>query len=127
VAPNTFPLTGLHIVPPRTCADCHASGVYKGLATTCYPCHKVTYDSTSNPVHTQAGFNTSCVTCHTSTTTWGGASFNHTWFPVNHHGSTCAQCHTTPSYLVFSCRGCHGDTHKKGYTDLQCYSCHMKG
>ena len=55
-----------------------------------------------------------CQTCHT-TTSFAGATFNHTWFPITsgNHKLTCATCHTNSSnYTVFSCMtsGCHSQT-----------------
>ena len=125
VHPTTlFQFTGAHV--GLKCNACHADNIFKGKGTTCVTCHLTTYNATTNPVHTQAGFSTDCKACH-STATWAGATFNHTWFPVNHHNSTCAQCHTTGIYAKFSCRGCHGNKHNKNYTDAQCYSCHPNG
>ena len=120
---NLFQFTGFHI--GLDCKLCHTTGVFVGLGTTCVTCHLTDYNGTNNPVHTTAGFTTDCASCHT-TTSWANATFNHTYFPSNHHGSTCAQCHPT-NYTTFSCRGCHGNTHNKNYTDAQCYACHPTG
>src|SRR5271165_2800697 len=48
---TTFPLTGKHAT--ATCGQCHASGVFKGLATACSSCHLKDYQGTANPNHVQ--------------------------------------------------------------------------
>ena len=124
---NLFQFTGYHVTIKDNCVMCHTTQLYKGLGTTCVTCHLAIYNATTNPVHTTAGFPTTCADCHT-TTVWTGAVFNHTFFNQKHHGSTCIQCHTIPTnYALFSCRTCHGNTHNKNYTDAQCWSCHPKG
>ena len=43
-------------------------------------------------------------------TNWPGATFNHTWFPMNHGNANgvCSTCHTNPNdYSVFQCTNCH--------------------
>ena len=73
-----------------------------------------------NPNHVTSGFPTTCATCH-NTTTWAGATFNHTWFPIysGTHANvwtTCADCHLDASnYNSFSCTNCH--THNEAATD----------
>jgi hypothetical protein len=134
---TAFPLTGAHTVPPRHCVDCHVNNNYTTLPTDCYGCHKTDYQNTTNPNHAAAGFPTTCTTCHT-TTSWAGATFNHTWFPQNHgNARVCSDCHTNPSdYSVFSCTVCHAktttDQHHQGvrgyvYNSANCYQCHRNG
>ena len=118
-----FALTGAHV--RVACTQCHASG-YANLQQTCVSCHLTAYNNTTNPAHSAVGFPTDCASCHSVTPGWANANFNHTAFPSSHHNSTCAQCHPV-NFTTFSCRGCHGDHHGKGYTDLQCYSCHQNG
>jgi glutamate mutase epsilon subunit len=108
---TTFPLTGKHIT--TTCQQCHASGVYKGLATACNSCHLKDYQGTTNPNHVAAGFPQDCSLCHT-TTDWTGAIFNHntqTTFPLTgkHITTTCVQCHASGVYkgLATACNSCH--------------------
>ncbi len=101
---TAFPLTGAHVSVP--CASCHVANNYTTVPTDCYSCHKTDYTGVQNPNHVTSGFPTTCATCHT-TTTWAGATFNHTWFPIysGTHANvwtTCADCHldhptTTPS------------------------------
>jgi glutamate mutase epsilon subunit len=136
-----FPLTGAHL--NVQCVNCHVGGQYSGTPTDCYSCHQKEYTSTTNPNHTAAGFPHDCSVCHT-TTTWTGATFNHTRFPIysgSHQGrwTTCGDCHTNSSnYSVFSCLNCHAhdktqmDQHHAGirdyvYNSANCYACHPTG
>jgi hypothetical protein len=140
---TAFPLTGAH--GAATCLQCHGSGVYRGLSTTCVSCHQTDYTATTNPNHAGAQFPTTCNTCHT-TATWLGATFNHDgpYFPIysgKHRAqwSTCADCHTNPaSYAAFTCLTCHEHTKSRtdgehqgkagySYNSNACYSCHPKG
>jgi hypothetical protein len=128
-----FPLTGAHVTV--ACALCHINNVYAGTPTDCYSCHRADYNGTTNPNHATAGFPTTCATCHT-TTSWLGATFNHTWFPTNHGGANgvCATCHTnSANYSVFTCTNCHAKTatdQQHGgvngyvYNSVNCYACH---
>jgi NMD protein affecting ribosome stability and mRNA decay len=130
---TAFPLTGFHTTV--ACASCHVNNNFTTLPTDCYGCHKADYTATTNPNHAAAGFPTTCATCHT-TTSWLGATFNHTWFSLNHGGANgvCATCHTNSSdYTVFVCTSCHtkAQTDPKhsgvnGYVwnSANCYQCH---
>ena len=136
-----WPLTGAHVNVP--CTSCHINNVFAGTPTDCYSCHKALYQATNDPNHVAAHFPTTCQTCH-NTSSWAGAVFNHTWFPIysgTHAGkwSTCADCHVNASnFAAFSCITCH--THSKSntdpnhtdvrgytYTPTSCYSCHPTG
>ncbi len=137
-----FPLTGAHTT--LACATCHVNNNYTTLPTTCYGCHQVDYQNTTNPNHAAAQFPTTCTTCH-NTSTWTGAVFNHTWFPIysGTHSpgvwNTCGDCHTnTTNFAVFACINCH--SHPKAQTDQEhqgvggyvynsanCYQCHPNG
>lgn len=136
-----FPLTGAHT--QVACANCHIGGQYAGTPTDCYSCHKADFTGTTNPNHAAAGFPTTCTTCHT-TSTWMGAKFNHTWFPIYtgaHAGkwTTCNDCHVNSmNFAVFSCLTCHAhakttmdEKHKEisnyVYNSANCYSCHPVG
>jgi hypothetical protein len=116
---TTFPLTGKHI--GVACLTCHASGVYKGLATDCASCHLATYNTTNNPPHAQAGFAASaCATCHT-TAGWDTANFNHAqFFPLTngHANLQCTQCHIGGNYAnaPTTCYGCHAPDYNKTAT-----------
>ena len=131
-----FTLTGAHTAV--ACSSCHVNNNYTSLPTDCYSCHKTVYQTTTNPNHVAAGFPTTCQTCHT-TTTWSGATFNHTWFPMTHGNaqSVCATCHTNSSdYSVFQCTTCHAATQTNSqhsgvrnyvYNNTNCYQCHPQG
>jgi len=134
---TSFPLTGAHTAVP--CANCHVNNNYTTVPTDCYSCHKVDYTGTNNPPHVSVGFPTTCAVCH-STTSWLGATFNHTWFNMNHGNANgvCATCHTNSSdYSVFQCTGCHGGGNPNNfhhpnvggyvYNSVNCYQCHRGG
>jgi len=135
---QVWSLTGSHT--SAECIDCHASGTYAGLPSTCVSCHLSDYRSTDDPDHAAAGFPTSCESCHT-TVMWEGARFNHN-FPIDrgdHSGLSCTECHQQPrAFQVFSCTHCHehsqremADEHDRvrGYTwsSPACYQCHPDG
>jgi hypothetical protein len=145
-------LTGGHVVPTaggaQACTDCHVSNNYSltSANTACYGCHLAQWNSTqtlggSVPNHISAGYPTTCDSCHT-TTNWLGATFNHTYFPIPHHGSACADCHqVSTDYSQFTCINCHTTTaHQQTQTNNQhggvngytygpttCYNCHKNG
>jgi hypothetical protein len=133
---TSFPLTGAHT--NVACTSCHVNNNYTTLPTDCYGCHSKDYSGTTDPNHITAGFPTSCATCHT-TSSWLGATFNHTWFNTNHGraNGVCSVCHTNPSdYSIFQCTNCHSknqtDNEHQGvggyvYNSVNCYSCHKNG
>ncbi|MBL0061424.1 MAG: hypothetical protein IPP40_08055, partial [bacterium] len=106
---TSFPLTGQHV--QASCNQCHASGQYDGLPTTCVSCHLADYNGTTDPDHEAAQFPTTCQTCHT-TNNWD-ANYNHnnTGFPLTgrHISATCNQCHASGQYdgLPTNCSSCH--------------------
>jgi len=111
----THPATAFQFTGPhagRTCAGCHADGIYNGKGTACIACHRTTYDTTSSPAHAVAGFPTTCTDCHTPTT-WLGATADHakTLFPL------------TGKHLTVQCKSCHADGVYKGRSTA-CASCH---
>jgi len=145
-----FTLTGAHVMPPAAgskivaCTDCHVGGNYAltSANTVCYSCHTAAWTSTqtlggSVPNHIAAGYPTTCDTCHT-TTSWLGATFNHTYFGIPHHSSVCNDCHQVATdYTSFTCINCHTNTsaHRPGmshpnvnggnwYGPTLCYNCH---
>jgi len=141
---TAFPLTGLHVVPPRQCSDCHVNNNYTTLPTACVGCHQTDYNNTTNPGHAAQPqfFPTTCQTCH-NTSGWTGATFNHsqfTQFSINHGNANgvCSTCHTNSSnYAIFQCTGCHGGNnaatfHHENvsgyvYNSINCYQCHSSG
>lgn len=133
-----WPLTGKHRA--TTCDACHAAGQpYAAAPSQCVDCHRkdAVRANTSTPGHDQYG--TGCAACHT-TASWLGATFNHTWFPIPHRGtSQCATCHPAadvPSMFTCGLTGaCHpqADTDRRHrevrgyvYDSLQCYRCHPR-
>ncbi len=107
---TNFPLTGSHRAV--ACDQCHVNNKYIGLSTACVSCHQSDYDGTTDPNHAASHFPTNCEQCHT-TTTWSGATFNHstTNFPLTgaHASVACDQCHGGGVYagLSTACVSCH--------------------
>jgi hypothetical protein len=135
--PASFPLTAGH--SGRSCKECHTSGIYTGLSTTCSSCHLDDYQKTTKPNHTTSGFGTNCATCH-ATTSWLGATFTHR-FPITSgpHKQACTECHRNPaSFAEFSCTHCHEhaqttmtNKHREVngfvWASPSCYQCHPRG
>ncbi|HEY1471271.1 MAG TPA: hypothetical protein VGF61_19670 [Candidatus Acidoferrum sp.] len=149
-----FTLTGAHQMAPAgkvtSCTQCHINGNYTLTAanTACYGCHLADWNSTQTlggavPNHVAAAFPTTCDTCHT-TTSWLGATFNHTWFQIPHgnepNNPPCNDCHQVQTnFASFTCINCHTDTnaHRPGmqhpnvsgyvYNATSCYGCHKGG
>jgi len=100
---SNFPLTGRHI--DVTCEQCHATGQFAGLSTSCASCH-------GDPVFHAGLFGFDCASCHT-TNNWsaryrgkhpgiadeGGSG-------VNHGGTSCRGCHTKTLHTA-TCGNCH--------------------
>ena len=142
-----WPLTGYHLTN-TTCNQCHTNNNYALTTanTACYGCHVTAWQSTTSsggavPNHIAAGYPTTCDSCH-NTASWLGATFNHTFFPIPHHGSVCSDCHlVSTNYATFSCINCHTQpAHTQAQTDPQhdgvggyvygattCYNCHKGG
>jgi hypothetical protein len=134
-----YPLLGTHST--QQCTACHKNNVYRGTPRDCVACHLTRYQQTTNPNHQAAGFPTTCDSCHrASDSSFRGATFNHTWFPITsgrHAGRACAECHTDANnYKVFNCLRCHSLSSVQGehqgnsgfrYESAACYSCHPTG
>jgi hypothetical protein len=108
-------LTGSHTVPPRACADCHINGNYNITTTTCVSCHQQDYNNAKTPVdHIQAGFPTTCETCH-DTVNWMNGKFDHAqtgWVLTGSHTvppRQCGDCHVNNNYKLnnTACVACH--------------------
>jgi hypothetical protein len=136
-----WPLTGAHKV--ALCSDCHVGGVYQGTPNQCVDCHLTEYQNTTNPDHQVLGISTQCQNCH-NTSTWFGASFNHTGIVNN-----CVSCHlteyqntTNPNHTAAgfptSCESCHNTNSWFGanfnhsfpittgkHKNLDCSDCHL--
>ena len=128
-----FRLEGIH----RTldCEACHGSGGFEPRSTDCYSCHESDYLGTREPNHAEAGFPTSCPSCHNQRA-WEDASFNHTGFVLQgaHASAACSDCHKNGVYTGTSsaCVFCHladynGTTdpnHSAANFPLDCTQCH---
>jgi hypothetical protein len=135
---SVFALVGRHA--QTACASCHVNNVYRGTPRECVGCHRPLYDRTTAPNHAAAGFPTTCDSCHRAAdTTWNQGTFNHR-FPITSgpHRTTCATCHQSNSFQVFTCLVCHehdrarmDEKHRERagyrYDSLACYSCHPNG
>ncbi|MBZ5549677.1 MAG: hypothetical protein LAO22_17260 [Acidobacteriia bacterium] len=115
-ATTGWPLSGLHTVPPRACADCHNAtlGGYNISTTACVSCHLTDFNNASNPNHKSSGFPQTCDSCHT-TTAWAPANFDHskTAFPLTGQHTVppraCTDCHVNNNYnlTTATCVSCH--------------------
>jgi hypothetical protein len=121
---TAFPLTGAHTL--ANCGACHADGVYKGTPTACLSCHQP--DDRHN-----GQFGSNCGTCH-STSSWAGASFDHssTAFPLTgaHVPAACTSCHANGDYegTPSACAACHGEpAYHAGLFVTSCQNCHNTG
>ena len=74
---SQFPLTNGHAT--ATCVQCHTSGTYETMPTDCVFCHQSDY--VSAPSHVASNFPQSCEICH-AITTWGDATYDHSFFPL---------------------------------------------
>ena len=128
-----FKLTGKHAT--IQCSACHANAKslqdFQKTPQDCNSCH-----GKSDP-H-KGSFGTQCGSCH-NTSGWGGASFNHDIFPVNHGSNqqtaTCQTCHPS-GRSTYTCFGCHAHTQSnvvgqhegKSLSQLtNCIQCHKGG
>lgn len=124
-----FPLEDAHALP---CTDCHTTGTFEALDPTCSACHE---EDRKDPNHYPGQ---DCGGCHVPTT-WGDATFDHT-FPQGHrNANACADCHPNNDYADLSCTGagCHSaadltDRHREvGAFSLDdhhtCLNCHPRG
>lgn len=135
---SRFPLLGAH----RTadCDECHKSASevrFDVPGINCVDCHFIDYQATMNPNHAEAGFSQDCSTCHSiNAFTWGGAGFNHSFFPLvqGHSGPKCNDCHITGRYSDANpdCNTCHNPdymstanpNHNDAGFPLNCSTCH---
>ena len=130
-----FALTGAHTNFP--CLQCHVNGNYKLTSGACSTCHMKDYNGTTDPNHAQAGFPTTCDTCH-STSSWSGAQFDHSktgWALTGAHTALqCSQCHVNGNYKLTNtaCVACHltdytktnNPNHAQVGFPQQCEVCH---
>jgi len=138
-ASTGFTLAGNHMVPPRLCTDCHVNNNYNITTTTCVSCHLKDYQGTTNPNHVTANFPQTCEQCHSSTTSWLGATFNHdsTGFPLTNSHTVppraCTDCHVNNNYTITNttCVSCHQTDYNNATTPVPhvgfpttCQNCH---
>ena len=124
---SVFPLTGAHAA--ANCTTCHLGGDFSTRpARDCLSCHRD--ERTRAPGHD--AFPTDCEQCHT-TTTWTGARFVHTRFPLTgaHAAVDCKACHTGGNFstpLSRGCLSCHSDDRNRGKNHqsfpTDCQRCH---
>jgi hypothetical protein len=135
---SRFPLLGAH--KTADCKDCHKSESmvrFDAIGVNCIDCHRQEYESTTKPNHTQAGYSTDCITCHSiNAFQWSGAGINHSFFPLTggHAQPACSDCHKGGTYTGLSkdCYSCHqadynGTTNPKHSTlgfPVTCELCH---
>ncbi|MGZ5497295.1 MAG: cytochrome c3 family protein [Candidatus Aminicenantales bacterium] len=128
-----YKLEGVH----RTldCEACHGSAGFTARSPDCLSCHESDYRGTREPNHVEAGFPTTCPSCH-SQRSWSDASFAHTGFlrQGRHASAACSDCHKngvfqgTPS----ECVSCHladynsttDPNHRTAGFPLDCSACH---
>lgn len=121
------------------CVDCHQDGIYRGLTSDCFSCHSDDYNSAKNPDHLELNFPTLCEVCHNSNvSTWEGARYSHSKFPLKgkHFTAACSDCHKSGIYegLPSDCVTCHLDdylnaenpNHKQLGFHTDCQICHGK-
>jgi len=135
---NGFPLIGSH--GGLSCNECHTSETsirFDRIGNDCVTCHKQDYDATQSPNHTELGFSTDCLECHTPLGTgWDSENINHDFFPLTlgHDIQDCKQCHKTNNYSDASpeCVSCHqtdfnsttNPNHSSVGFSTDCVSCH---
>jgi hypothetical protein len=131
---SLFVLNGQHKL--AQCSDCHTSGRYVGLPSSCVSCHRDDYNNAKDPDHQTLNFSTTCQVCHgTGAQTWEGAAFDHAaiWPLQGAHTSLdCSQCHVSSSVPPNACYGCHAQdydatsdpNHQAAGFPTSCELCH---
>ena len=137
-----YDLIGAHADIVENCASCH-NGNYNTTPNTCYGCHKSNYESSVDPNHIAAHFETDCIQCH-GQNNWLPATFDHDGlhFPIysgQHVGAwtQCVDCHSNQNdFSQFNCTNCHinpetDQSHLSvggySYNDNACFACHPTG
>jgi len=115
---------------PMTCTNCHAfstpfpppwgpgTAMQHSFvsATPCYNCHAADFQGAPN--HVAQGFPQTCLTCHTGTSTWLGAVFDHSALGAN---PVCYNCHAA---VYASARPTPASNHAANAFPTTCRSCH---
>ena len=105
-----FTMDGAHQL--LDCSSCHFDGSYSDTPNDCYSCHRLKYETVTDPNHQTGQYNFLCGECHT-TTSWIPADFDH----------NLANFSLTGAHLRADCQACHRDRVYNG-TPSDCYSCH---
>lgn len=107
---SAFPLTNRHA--GLACEQCHSSGQFVGLSTSCASCHV-------DPAYHAGMFNMDCVQCHTTENWSAGYNGPHPEIAeesgsgVNHGGASCRDCHTQTLHAA-TCTKCHEGNSPEG-------------
>ena len=113
---SRFPLVGNHLT--ADCAQCHTRYIdlyFEPLDIDCFSCHEQDYISTASPNHTEAGFSTDCMLCHSiNADVWAGASIIHDFFPL------------VGGHAIQDCFACHEQGGNFTGLTQECYSCHQQ-
>jgi predicted CXXCH cytochrome family protein len=129
-----FPLVQGHSAVK--CTDCHTSGTFSALNADCYSCHQTDFLATVSPNHSASNFPTACSNCHTLSTGWKPAAFDHSSFPLTqgHSIPKCIDCHIGGNYtsLPTDCYSCHqqdfltttNPNHQASAFSTACLTCH---
>jgi hypothetical protein len=106
---SIFPLVQGHSA--IKCTDCHKTGGFTNVPSSCNSCHQQDFLATKNPDHSASHYSTNCQECHTLAPGWKPTTFNHTSFPLTqgHSTAACTDCHTGGNYASVStdCYTCH--------------------
>jgi len=135
-ARTRFPLVGAHTAV--SCFRCHPGsdvGNFDRASTACVDCHADRIAFATSPDHVALGYTSNCDRCHIPTT-WSGAGFNHSTFPLTgaHASQACSACHTggvfagTPTACV-ACHqadynGANDPPHAASNLPTTCQQCH---
>ncbi|QQX78096.1 MULTISPECIES: hypothetical protein [Aequorivita] len=110
-----FPLTLGHDI--QDCSQCHDVTNFSNISADCFSCHDDDFAQTTNPNHTNAGFSTDCVECHTTNPGWVPATINHDFFPLTlgHDVQDCNACHINGNFnnTPTDCFACHDDDYNQ--------------
>lgn len=118
-----YPLDGRHAPLTATCASCHKTRSYLGVATACASCHQDVHKGT---------LGAKCETCHTTRTAFKDVrqGFDHAKaaFKLDgaHQRVACESCHRNQQFkgVAFAtCASCHRDPHTPKAAEA-CTSCH---
>ena len=133
-ARTRFPLYGVHVT--LACEQCHTrapTGDFSGAPVQCEVCHRDDLARATTIDHAAQGWTNSCERCHLATS-WGGAGFSHSFFPVTggHAPVSCEECHPGGRFAGTprDCYSCHRDDyegqpdHVAGNFPTSCENCH---